>query len=42
MEPKTTIKVLPAQKLKNKTPNDSKKDFKTQNRDNQIINQNLD
>ena len=39
-EKKTPIKVLPVQKLKNKTSNDSKKDFKTQNRDNQIINQN--
>ena len=39
-EKKTPIKVLPVQKLKNKTSNDSKKDFKTQNLDNQIINQN--
>ena len=39
-EKKTPVKVLPVQKLKNKTSNDSKKDFKTQNRDNQIINQN--
>ena len=39
-EKKTPIKVLPVQKLKNKTSNDSKKDFKTQNRDNQINNQN--
>ena len=39
-EKKSPIKVLPVQKLKNKTSNDSKKDFKTQNRDNQIINQN--
>ena len=39
-EKKAPIKVLPVQKLKNKTSNDSKKDFKTQNRDNQIINQN--
>ena len=30
-EKKTPIKVLPVQKLKNKTSNDSKKDFKTQN-----------
>ena len=39
-EKKTPIKVLPVQKLKNKTSNDSKKDFKTQTRDNQINNQN--
>ena len=39
-EKKSPIKVLPVQKLKNKTSNDPKKDFKTQNRDNQIINQN--
>tara|TARA_B100000925_G_scaffold23430_1_gene15855 strand:- start:314 stop:1852 length:1539 start_codon:yes stop_codon:yes gene_type:complete len=39
-EKKAPIKVLPVQKLKNKTSNDSKKDFKTQNLDNQIINQN--
>ena len=39
-EKKTPIKVLPVQKLKNKISNDSKKDFKTQNRDNQINNQN--
>ena len=39
-EKKAPIKVLPVQKLKNKTSNDSKKDFKTQNRDNQINNQN--
>jgi len=40
IEKKAPIKVLPVQKLKNKTSNDSKKDFKTQNLDNQIINQN--
>ena len=39
-EKKAPIKILPVQKLKNKTSNDSKKDFKTQNLDNQIINQN--
>ncbi len=39
-EKKTPIKVLPVQKLKNKSSNDSKKDFKTQNRDNQINSQN--
>ena len=37
---KTSIKVLPVQKLKNKVTSDARKDFKSQNRENQINIQN--
>ena len=39
-EKKTSMKVLPVQKLKNKVTSDTRKDFKSQNRENQINIQN--